>query len=216
MYNISLAKSVPDTWLIEGAVARIGKNSWLQVFRTAVGLMYSSRSDDDGVTWSAAEPTHVRNPNSKACCSRLAAPLFSSKGCIQPSLLCMWQPPQRLLCQDPENLSEITHLLQNMPRSEGRHISLLSLGSITLTVKRMLQVDLLALQPGVLLLAYNDDSEASRSTLVLALSVNEGRSWHDVVVLEANPRGSFHYPTLMYQEQQVSGALHRMPFSTLS
>ena len=79
----------------------------------------------------------------------------------------------------------------------------------------MLQVDLLALQPGVLLLAYNDDSEASRSTLVLAMSVNEGRSWRAVAVLEANPRGSFHYPTFMHQEQQVSGALHRMPFSTL-
>ena len=132
MYNISLAKSVPDTWLIEGAVARIGKHSWIQVFRTAVGLMYSSRSDNDGVTWSAAEPTHVRNPNSKA---RLAAPHFSSKGCMQPSLLMHVAPPQRVLCQDPENLSEITHLLQNMPRSEGRHIFSLSLGSITLTVK---------------------------------------------------------------------------------
>ena len=64
-------------------------------------------------------------------------------------------------------------------------------------------MDLLALQPGILLLAYNDDSEASKGTLVLALSTDEGRSWHDVAVLEADPRGSFHYPTLLYQKEQV-------------
>ena len=64
-------------------------------------------------------------------------------------------------------------------------------------------MDLLALEPGILLLAYNDDSEASRSTLVLAISTDEGILWHDIAILEADPAGSFHYPTLMYQEEQV-------------
>ena len=62
---------------------------------------------------------------------------------------------------------------------------------------------MLALQHNTLLLAYNDDSEASRSTLLLAVSTNEGHSWHDVAVLEADPRGSFHYPTLLYHEEQA-------------
>ena len=64
-------------------------------------------------------------------------------------------------------------------------------------------MDLLALEPGILLLAYNDDSESSRSTLVLAMSTDDGSSWDDVAILEADPAGSFHYPTLMYQEEQV-------------
>lgn len=66
-----------------------------------------------------------------------------------------------------------------------------------------MQVDLLALQPDILLLAYNDDSVASRSTLLLAMSTDEGSSWHDIAVLEADPRGSFHYPTLYYQQEKV-------------
>ena len=64
-------------------------------------------------------------------------------------------------------------------------------------------MDLLALEPGILLLAYNDDSEASRSTLVLAMSTDEGNLWHDIAILEADPSGSFHYPTLMHEEEQV-------------
>lgn len=64
-------------------------------------------------------------------------------------------------------------------------------------------MDLLALEPGILLLAYNDDSEASRSTLVLAMSTDKGILWHDIAILESDPAGSFHYPTLMYQEEQV-------------
>ena len=67
----------------------------------------------------------------------------------------------------------------------------------------LLQVDILALPHNTLLLAYNDDSEASRSTLLLAMSTNEGHSWHDIAVLEADPRGSFHYPTLLYHEEQA-------------
>ncbi|CAK0763317.1 hypothetical protein CVIRNUC_003045 [Coccomyxa viridis] len=126
--NISLDTSSQPTWLIEGAVARTGRSSWFQVFRTSVGFMYSSRSGDDGLSWTPAKPTHVRNPNSK--------------------------------------------------------------------------VDLLALEPGILLLAYNDDSEASRSTLVLAMSTDKGILWHDIAILESDPAGSFHYPTLMYQEEQ--------------
>lgn len=66
VHNISLADGEKPTWLIEGAVASIGGRSWLQVFRTTAGFMYSSRSDDDGVSWTPATPTHVRNPNSKA------------------------------------------------------------------------------------------------------------------------------------------------------
>ncbi len=72
-----------------------------------------------------------------------------------------------------------------------------------LTEHCLLQVDMLALQHNTLLLAYNDDSEASRSTLVLAMSRNEGHSWHNIGVLEADPRGSFHYPTLLYHEEQA-------------
>ena len=66
-----------------------------------------------------------------------------------------------------------------------------------------LQIDVLALPHKVLLLAYNDDSEASRSTLLLAISTNEGESWHNAAVLEADPRGSFHYPTLLYHKEQA-------------
>ncbi len=74
---------------------------------------------------------------------------------------------------------------------------------ITVLWSCLLQVDVLALHHNTLLLAYNDDSEASRSTLLLAMSTNEGRSWHDIAVLEADPRGSFHYPTLLYHEEQA-------------
>lgn len=71
------------------------------------------------------------------------------------------------------------------------------------STQALLQVDLLALPHNTLLLAYNDDSEASRSTLLLAISTNDGESWHNAAVLEADPRGSFHYPTLLYHKEQA-------------
>ena len=65
MANVSLDSASQPTWLIEGAIARTGRSSWLQVFRTSVGFVYSSRSGDDGLSWTPAKPMHVRNPNSK-------------------------------------------------------------------------------------------------------------------------------------------------------
>ena len=66
----------------------------------------------------------------------------------------------------------------------------------------LLQVDLAALPQGLLLLAYND-LLTDRSRLSLATSANGGESWHRVVVLEADARGSFHYPTIHYLPKQV-------------
>ena len=64
------------------------------------------------------------------------------------------------------------------------------------------QVDLAALPGGVLLLAYNDLVE-DRSRLALATSTDTGASWRRVAVLEDDPRGSFHYPTIQYLPGQA-------------
>ena len=66
-------------------------------------------------------------------------------------------------------------------------------------------MDLAALPSGVLLLAYND-LQTDRSRLSLATSVDGGESWCRAVVLEADARGSFHYPTIHYLPKQVCQA----------
>lgn len=53
------------TWLIENSLAQATNGSIYQVFRTTVGHMYASVSDDVGETWSPAVPTDALNPNSK-------------------------------------------------------------------------------------------------------------------------------------------------------
>lgn len=68
-----------------------------------------------------------------------------------------------------------------------------------------MQVDLAALPLGVLLLAYND-LVMDRSRLSLATSVDGGESWRRVVVLEADARGSFHYPTIHYLPERYTRA----------
>lgn len=65
------------------------------------------------------------------------------------------------------------------------------------------QVDVISLPQDVLLLAYNDDTETFRSTLALASSVDGGHAWSQRAVLEADSRGSFHYPSILVLSSQV-------------
>ena len=69
------------------------------------------------------------------------------------------------------------------------------------------QVDLAALPGGVLLLAYNDQAR-DRGRLALATSTDAGAAWRRVAVLEDDPRGSFHYPTIQYLPDQACNRGH--------
>ncbi|KAK3235082.1 hypothetical protein CYMTET_54697 [Cymbomonas tetramitiformis] len=54
------------TWLIENAIVETAKGSILMVFRTQVGKIFASRSEDTGITWGkAAALADLPNPNSK-------------------------------------------------------------------------------------------------------------------------------------------------------
>lgn len=65
----------PSTWLIENAVAELSTpRKLLMVFRTRVGSIFQSRSDDGGRTWSEATALGfpaMPNPNSKIDLIRL-------------------------------------------------------------------------------------------------------------------------------------------------
>lgn len=65
------------------------------------------------------------------------------------------------------------------------------------------QVDVVLLPEDVLLVAYNDNAESLRDTLALASSGDGGHTWVQRALLETNPFGSFHYPTLLYDSVQV-------------
>lgn len=54
-----------DTWLIEGTAAELNDGRVLMLFRTSVGKIYRSVSNDGGNTWSKAVSTGMPNPNSK-------------------------------------------------------------------------------------------------------------------------------------------------------
>eukprot|EP00884_Botryococcus_braunii_P015691 jgi/Botrbrau1/2805/Bobra.0125s0016.1 len=56
------------------------------------------------------------------------------------------------------------------------------------------KVALVSLADDVLLLAFND-ARSARSPLTLATSADGGATWQRLVILEAAPAGSFHYPT---------------------
>ncbi|CAL8467786.1 g7324 [Coccomyxa elongata] len=64
------------------------------------------------------------------------------------------------------------------------------------------KVDVVLLPEDVLLVAYNDNAESSRDTLALASSGDGGHTWVQRALLETNPSGSFHYPTLLYDSSQ--------------
>ena len=61
-----------ETWLIEGTMAELSNSSVLHLFRTSVGEIYKSLSDDGGRTWTKASSTGLPNPNSKIHLLRLA------------------------------------------------------------------------------------------------------------------------------------------------
>ena len=62
----------------------------------------------------------------------------------------------------------------------------------------------LRISNGWLLLAFND-SEASRDTLRLALSKDEGRTWRRIATIAQEPQGDFSYP---YFLQTHDGMIH--------
>jgi hypothetical protein len=70
-------------------------------------------------------------------------------------------------------------------------------------------VDLAALPDGTLLLALNDNATA-RSPLALAASRDGGATWRRVAVLEDDPDGNFHYPTVIFMPGR-GGARVRNP-----
>mmetsp|Transcript_15113 Transcript_15113/g.32823 ORF Transcript_15113/g.32823 Transcript_15113/m.32823 type:complete len:364 (-) Transcript_15113:74-1165(-) len=55
-----------ETWLIENAVAD-SSAGLVMVFRSTSGFIWESTSQNNGDTWTVAEPTTLPNPNSKVC-----------------------------------------------------------------------------------------------------------------------------------------------------
>jgi len=67
--------SLPGSHLIEGTIA-LGPypGHLLMLFRTGKGWAYKSVSNDDGRTWSAPQPTPVKNPDTKMHMMGILAP----------------------------------------------------------------------------------------------------------------------------------------------
>jgi len=64
-------------------------------------------------------------------------------------------------------------------------------------------VELIRLNDGRLLLVYNDSS-VKRTPLVVALSEDDGETWHNVIVLEKE-EGEFSYPSAV---EHSDGIVH--------
>jgi hypothetical protein len=115
-----------ETWLIEGTMAELSNSSVLHLFRTSVGEIYKSLSDDGGKTWTKASSTGLPNPNSK--------------------------------------------------------------------------IHLLRLADGRLALAYNHDRKY-RANLYVAISEDDGESWHLAAIVEKGSENSMYaYPTMVEDE----------------
>lgn len=65
-------------------------------------------------------------------------------------------------------------------------------------------MDLATLPDGTLLLALNDNATA-RSPLSLASSRDGGATWRRIAVLEQDPGGNFHYPTVLFAPGAAGG-----------
>jgi predicted neuraminidase len=67
-----------NTTLIEGSVAQLNNGTVLMVFRTTVGCLYQSTSNDKGRTWGNTRPMPIPNPNSKVGCRNFKGPRVES------------------------------------------------------------------------------------------------------------------------------------------
>lgn len=79
--------------LQEPGIVELDNNTLLMFIRTAGGYQYFSRSDDEGMTWSTAEPSTMRSPRSPASIERLPG---------TPQLVALWNDHDTIKPAEPE------------------------------------------------------------------------------------------------------------------
>ena len=151
----------------------------LPLYSDTYSISLMAYSDDSGVTWKASEP-------------------LIGFGNIQPAVL--ERADGSLIAYMRENgITGKIQACESVDRGETwgdvYSMSLPNPGS---------GVDALRLSSGKWALVYND-TEEGRSSLVVSLSDDEGKSWKWTRSLEKQPGGSFHYPAMT---QGKDGRIH--------
>ena len=141
------------------------------------------------VLWLRPGPGRVKAVKSRA---------FGGRRAFQPALVAL--SPQRalLLCRAVGNASEICITVTT---DAGRHWAAPRPSGLPNPNSGL---DALRLSDGRLLLAFNDTT-AGRENLRLALSSDEGVTWHRTRTLAAEPGAEFSYPFLL---QTSDGLVH--------
>ena len=151
----------------------------LPLYSDTFSLSIMAISDDEGASWYASKP------------------LFGF-GAIQPTVL--RRDNGELVAYMREN-GVLQRIRTSTSKDEG-----LTWGPVTVTEMPNpgSGLDGVRLANGHWLLVYNDTSK-DRNSLVVAISDDEGRTWKWKRHLEKEPKGSFHYPTVI---QARDGTIH--------
>jgi hypothetical protein len=151
----------------------------LPLYSDTFSLSIMAISDDDGATWYASKP------------------LFGF-GAIQPAVL--RRDNGELVAYMREN-GVLQRIRTSTSKDEG-----LTWGPVVVTEMPNpgSGLDGVRLANGHWLLVYNDTTK-DRNSLVAAISDDEGKTWKWKRHLEKEPKGSFHYPTVI---QSRDGTIH--------
>jgi predicted neuraminidase len=171
-------------YLDQPTVVQLGSGELLAYNRSWEGLVYATRSQDLGLTWSVPAPTTLLNPNSGIDMLRMKS-------------------GKLVLAYNPVALGPQGNLITARSRNEGiatrfDHRDLQKAGDLELG--RMIdkkQIDIEVYPNGL-------PTWGPRTPLCLAVSHDEGETWEDRITLE-NEQGEFSYPSII---QGSDSAIH--------
>lgn len=163
-------------YLDQPCIALLDNGELLSLIRTWEGYLYETRSTDQGLTWSYPKATSLKNPNS-------GIDLVNIKN---DKLVLVYNPTALGL---EGNLTSDDVEVDRTPILENQE-ALIEAGNYELD--RMID----KIEPKIEMHEGGYLPWGPRSPLSVAISIDNGKTWKDVLVLEDEP-GEFSYPAII-------------------